>query len=215
MKRAYGGRVHRLLWGIATDDYFYAATAISIVEFFHTSPEATGDFMKALFSAPGDAADRNELLTRAQAVTGVDIGELSRIVHLGWVEGDSSSTPSGRPNIATNTRTSKADLAAIARMRKSGITEADIEYEHQVGYNNGRKSPFYYDSCLSALALAMKNIFNSDGEQIEKLISRIEEICDEEICTADILDRCAREACVDVSQLAKTTSEAEWSVAEG
>ena len=45
--------------------------------------------------------------------------------------------PSGRASMSTTARATRKDSLAIVRMQNSGITEADLEYERKVGYQNG------------------------------------------------------------------------------
>ena len=101
---------------------------------------------------------------------------------------------------------SDVGMAYLKAMEEKETCDVIAHYYHSTS-----KWEKLLSSCTNIQIHPVQADFSKE-EQIEKLISRIEEICDEEICTADILDRCAREACVDVSQLAKTTSEAEWSI---
>ena len=102
-----------------------------------------------------------------------------------------------------NAHTSRADERAIRRMKKSGITEADLAYERKVGYDAGWKSGFGYSACYGSLALALKRTFQSSAEEIEDIFDRIGDLEYEEISAADIIKRAKTEAGVDVGDLTK------------
>ena len=103
-----------------------------------------------------------------------------------------------------NARATKADEKAIARMKRTGITKADLEYERKVGYEAGWNSGFGYSVCYASLALALQRTFGSSAEEIETVFDRIGELEYEEISAADIIERARKEAGVDVSELAKS-----------
>lgn len=95
----------------------------------------------------------------------------------------------------------RADRRTAERMRRTGITPADLEEEQEIGYQHGWNTTFYTSACYAATALTLKEIYHADANDIEAFLGRIGEITDEEICRADILDRCSHETGLDVSGL--------------
>ena len=83
-------------------------------------------------------------------------------------------------------------------MKRTGITQKDLEYERKTGYQNGWNREFYLSVCYAAVALTLFRKHEATISDIESFIDRIGEITDEEISTADILARAKAEAGVDV-----------------
>ena len=176
--------------------FFYAGTAIVYQERFpESTPQGVADFMRALMLAPGDAKDRFALARKCREETGFDATVYDKDVKI-------ASPTRSRAEMKIGQRVSKRDQAAINRMQETGITAADLEYERSVGYKDGRETPFFYSSCYAALGLALHSEKGFDVEQIESFIERVQEVGDEEISVADILERAEREAGVDVSEMA-------------
>jgi len=100
--------------------FFYAATAIAYSEIFSATPEAVATFMKALPKAPAGCANHKELVQRCVAETGLD--------------------PSFADEKKAEARVTRRDRAAVDRMRKTGISERDLEIEREEGYRDGRMS---------------------------------------------------------------------------
>lgn len=161
---------------------FYASTAIAYHELFTASPEETAAFMKALPKAPEECKNHAELVQRCVAVTGFD--------------------PSFADEKKTVPRVTRKDRAAVDRMRKTGITQRDVELEREEGYRDGRNEPFYLSSCYAAVALSLHSLHNKDATEIESFLDRVAEITDEEISVEDIIQRARQEAGVDVSEMA-------------
>ena len=103
-----------------------------------------------------------------------------------------------------NAHATRADEKAIKRMKRTGITKADLEYEKSVGYQAGWNSGFGYSVCYASLALALHRTFGSNEDEIESIFDRVDELEYEEISAADIIERAREEAGVDVSELAKS-----------
>jgi len=89
-------------------------------------------------------------------------------------------------------------IKALERMKKTGITQKDVEYERQIGYDHGWNSPFHMSACYAAAALSLAQTTSV----IETFLFRIQEVMDEEISATDILERCRVETGADVSRLA-------------
>jgi hypothetical protein len=87
-------------------------------------------------------------------------------------------------------------------MRKTGITERDLEIEREEGYRDGRNEPFYLSSCYASVAITLKREQGCDAAEIESFLDRVAEICDEEISVEDIVERARKEAGVDITGLA-------------
>jgi hypothetical protein len=94
-------------------------------------------------------------------------------------------------------------MAAIARMQKTGITEADLAYERDAGYSNGWNSEFHYSACIAGLGIALHRIHGYGAEEIEGFVDRVQSITDDEISVPDILARCESETGIDVSRMAR------------
>ena len=162
--------------------FFYAATAIAYNEIFAADPEAVATFMKALPKAPEGCKDHAELVKRCIEETGFD--------------------PSFADEKKTEPRVTRKDRAAVDRMRKTGITQRDVELEREEGYRDGRNEPFYLSSCYAAVAITLHRQHGSNVGDIESFLDRVAEITDEEISVEDIIERARQEAGVDVSQMA-------------
>ena len=163
--------------------FFYAATAIAYHEIFSAEPEETGIFMKALPKAPEGCKDHKGLVQRCLNETGFD--------------------PSFVDEKKPEPRSSRKDRQAVDRMRKTGITERDLEIERQEGYRDGRNEPFFLSSCYSAVALVLHRQHDYSAAEIESFLDRVAEITDEEISSEDIIERARTEAGVDITGLAK------------
>ena len=162
--------------------FFYAATAIAYSEIFSATPEETSIFMKALPKAPEGCANHAELVQRCVDETGFD--------------------PSFADEKKAEARVTRRDRAAVDRMRKTGITERDLEIEREEGYRDGRNEPFYLSSCYAAVAIVLHRLHGYNASEIESFLDRVAGICDEEISVEDIVERARKEAGVDITGLA-------------
>ena len=163
--------------------FFYASTAIAYHEIFSATPEDVATFMKALPKAPEECKNRAELVKRCIEETGFD--------------------PSFADEKKTEPRVTRKDRAAVDRMRKTGITQRDVELEREEGYRDGRNEPFYLSSCYAAVAITLHRQRGSNVVEIESFLDRVVEITDEEISVDDIIERARQEAGVDVSEMAR------------
>ena len=93
---------------------------------------------------------------------------------------------------------SRKDRAAVERMKKSGITKADLEYEAEIGYQHGWNSEFFHSACYAAVVLVLKEVYGWDRDRIERYIDRVNDLRYEEISRADILSRAMKETGIDV-----------------
>ena len=171
--------------------YLYAGAAIAYNEAYDTSPDDTADFVKRVATIPDEISDRTVLVQKALELTGIDATEYD-------VPGQE---PVLRALSTENSRATREDRKAIERMRKTGITQADLEYEKQIGYSNGWNTGFYFSACYATVALALSE--HGHGEDVEAFIFRLEELRYEEISASDIIERAAEEAGVDVSGMVK------------
>ena len=167
--------------------FFYAATAIAYHEIFSATPEDVATFMKALPKAPEGCKNHAELVQRCVDETGFD--------------------PSFADEKKAEARVTRRDRAAVDRMRKTGITERDLEIEREEGYRDGRNEPFYLSSCYAAVAITLHRQHGSNVGDIESFLDRVAEITDEEISVEDIIERARQEAGVDVSEMATISPE--------
>ena len=99
-------------------------------------------------------------------------------------------------------KTTRKDKQAMERMKKTGISERDLEKESKEGYRDGRNEPFYLSSCYAAVAIVLHRLHGSNVSEIESFLDRVAEICDEEIGVADFVERTRQEAGVDITGLA-------------
>lgn len=162
--------------------FFYAATAIAYGEIFAADPDAVATFMKALPKAPEGCVKHAELVQRCLAETGFD--------------------PSFVDEKKELPKASRKDKQAVERMKKTGITERDLEKEREEGYRDGRNEPFYLSSCYAAVAIVLHRLHGYNASEIESFLDRVAGICDEEISVEDIVERARKEAGVDITGLA-------------
>ena len=171
--------------------FLYAGVVIALKEFYATTSEETAAFVKRLARIPDDTPSREELIKKASELTGIDTTPYD----------DPGQSPTLRAMVGSNSHASKKDRAAVARMKRTGITEADLAYEKRLGYTNGWNSGFYFSACYAATALALYEF--GHGDKVIEFITRLEELRYEEISSADIIDRAIRETGVDVSSMIK------------
>ena len=171
--------------------FFYAGAAIAFHEKFDSPPESTAAFIQQMCDAAEEYPDRPSIVSQCLAETGVDTAVFDE---------DSSFTP-GRASMTTATATRK-DREAVERMRKTGITEKDLEYERKIGYSNGWHTGTGMSACYASAALALHHFHGLGKDDIEAFLERMAELEDEEISAQDIIDRAIRETDVDVSEIA-------------
>ena len=173
--------------------YFYAGLAIAFKEEEPTAtPEDIAELVRAVYAMPADITDGEGLAKQCRDETGIDVSSYDE---------NSAYTPP-RATLNSNKATRK-DREAVARMKRTGITEADLEYERELGYHNGWNSGFNFSVCYGATALVLHRSYGRSPAEIEELIDRLEELRYEEISAADIIERAKTEAGVDVGDLTK------------
>lgn len=163
--------------------FFLASTVIAVKELFNTDPDTSLSLLKQIDKAIDELKSRDAVVAECLSVTGVD------------VSGVDIPAKVKKPN--------RADRMAVERMRSTGITEKDLEYERTTGYDIGWNSQFFMSACYAAAALALNKEFGTVGDATEEFLARIGEITDEEISVADIVERAKQEVGVDVGQLAR------------
>lgn len=161
--------------------FFYAAASIVHREVFASNPDEILAFIQALPEVLEGETDIDLIRERCLKQTGVDV--------------------SGFDKPQAQIVGKREAVKALERMKKTGITQKDVEYERQVGYDHGWNSVFQLSACYVATALSL----SQTTSVIETFLSRIQEVMDEEISAADILERCQVETGADVSRLATNT----------
>ena len=102
---------------------------------------------------------------------------------------------------------SRKDREAVERMRRTGITQKDLEYEKRIGYTNGWHTGAGMSVCYGCAALALFRFHGFGKDEIETFLERVAELEDEEISAHDIIERAIRETDVDVSDIAAGSRE--------
>ena len=161
--------------------FFYSSAAIALHEAFSVPADSILRFLERVAAIMGEEKSVEKIKQKALDITGVDVGY--------------ADTP------PVTIKTSRRDIKAVERMRKTGITQSDLEEEKQIGYQHGWNTQFFLSACYAAAALALHEMYNSTSDQIERFLERIEEITDSEISRKDVLDRCHQETGLEVSGL--------------
>ena len=160
--------------------YFYAGMAIAYKEYVaDASTDVVLEFLLAVAVRIASEESTEEIIQSAEKIVNVDL--------------EIYDTPP-RPV----SKGSRKDRAAVERMKKSGITKADLEYEAEIGYQHGRNSEFFHSACYAAVVLVLKEVYGWDRDRIERYIDRVNDLRYEEISRADILARAMRETGIDV-----------------
>jgi len=171
--------------------FFYAGSAIAFHEAFGSDAEQTAAFIQQMCDVAEEYPDRPSIVSQCLAETDVDTSAFDEA---------STFTP-GRASMTTATATRK-DREAVERMRKTGITEKDLEYERKIGYSNGWHTGAGMSVCYGCAALALSRFHGLGKNDIEAFLERLAELEDEEISAQDIIERAIRETDVDVSEIA-------------
>jgi len=171
--------------------FFYAGAAIAFHEKFDSPPESTAAFIQQMCDAAEEYPDRPSIVSQCLTETGVDTAVFDE---------DSCFTP-GRASMTTATATRK-DREAVERMRRTGITQKDLEYEKSVGYKNGWHTGAGMSVCYGCAAISLHRFHGLGKDDIEAFLERVAELEDEEISAQEIIERAIRETDVDVSEIA-------------
>ena len=161
--------------------YFYAGMAIAYKEAVTgADPDVILDFLHTVAVRMGSEEETTEgIIAKAEAVVDLDL--------------KAYDTPP-RPV----SKGSRKERAAIERVKKTGITKADLEYEAEIGYQHGRNSEFFHSACYAAVVLVLKEVYGWAQDLIETFIDRVNDLRYEEISRADILERAMKETGIDV-----------------
>lgn len=171
--------------------FFYAGAAIAFHEWFDAPPETTAAFIQQMCDVAEEYPDRPAIIQQCLAETGIDTGAFD----------ESPTFTPGRSLMSSSTATRK-DRAAVERMQKTGITQRDLEYEKNLGYNNGWNTGAGMSVCYACAAISLHRFHGQGKEDIETFLERIEDLENEEISAHDIIERAIRETDVDVSEIA-------------
>lgn len=171
--------------------FFYAGSAIAFREAFGTEAEQTAAFIQQMCDVAEEYPDRTVIKKQCFEETAVDTASFD----------ESSTFTPGRASMTTATATRK-DREAVEKMKRSGITEKDLEYEKKIGYSNGWHTGAGMSVCYGCAALSLHRFHGLGKDDIEAFLEPVAELEDEEISAQDIIDRAIRETEVDVSEIA-------------
>lgn len=135
--------------------------------------------------------DRAAIMKQCLAETGIDTSAFDEAA---------TFTP-GRASMTMTTATRK-DREAVERMRRTGITQKDLEYEKRIGYTNGWHTGAGMSVCYACAAISLHRFHGCGKDEIETFLERVAELEDEEISAHDIIERAIRETDVEVSEIA-------------
>lgn len=160
--------------------YFYAGMAIAYKEHLPASTvEELLVFLHAVATRMSTDESAEEIIESAEKIVDLDL--------------KSFDTPP-RPI----SKGSRKDKASVERMKKTGITKADLEYEAEIGYQHGRNSEFFHSACYAAVVLVLSEKYGWEQDNIERYIERVNDLRYEEISRQDILERAMKETGIDV-----------------
>ena len=163
--------------------YFYAGMAIALKEYLPDSDEDDiFDFLHAAAVRMGEEKSAEQVIRKAEQIVEINLRSF-----------DIPPRPVSKGN--------RKDRAAVERMKKSGITEKDLAYERELGYQHGRNSEFFHSACYAAVVLVLKKKYSWPPDRIEAFVERINDLRYEEISRIDILERAQRETGIDVSKI--------------
>ena len=162
--------------------FFYGSVALAYHERFQTEPETTASFITKLSELMKKEGTKDKIVQHCLDQTGIDT--------------------SAYDIIAQRLLSTRKDREAVERMKQRGITQKDLDYERDLGYQNGWHADFYLSACFAGVALALVRFHRFSAEEIEAFFDRMKELEDEEISANDIIERTKEEAGVDVSGIA-------------
>lgn len=163
--------------------YFYAGMAIDFKEYLPASNEDDiFDFLHTVAVRMGEEKSTEQVIRKAEQIVEVNLRSF-----------DIPPRPVSKGN--------RKDRVAVERMKKSGITEKDLAYERELGYQHGRNSEFFHSACYAAVVLVLKEKYSWPPDRIEAFVERINDLRYEEISRIDILERAQRETGIDVSEI--------------
>ena len=171
--------------------FFYAGAAIAFHERFDAPPETVAAFINQMVDIAEEYTDRAAVINQCLAETGINTSVF-----------DEAANQSPSRTLMTEATATRKDREAVERMRRTGITQRDLEYEKQTGYSNGWKTGAGMSVCYGCAALALHRFHGLGKDDIESFLERVAELEDEEISANDIIARAVEEAGVDVSEIA-------------
>lgn len=171
--------------------FFYAGAAIAFHEKYDSEPKSTSDFINQMCDIAEEYTDRAAIIQQCLAETSIDTSVF-----------DETSHQSPSRALMTSAVATRKDREAVERMKRSGITQKDLEYEKNLGYHNGWNTGAGLSVCYGCAALALHRFHGCEKDEIEQFLERIEQLQDEEISTQDIIARALEETDVDVSEIA-------------
>ena len=169
--------------------FFYAGSAIAFYERFPSPPETVATFIEQMVDIAEEYTDRATIVSHCLVETGIDTALFDE---------NGTQAPS-RALMTANSNATRKDREAVERMRRSGITQKDLEYEKSVGYSNGWNTGAGLSVCYGCAAIALHRYHSLSRVEIEQFIDRVRELEDEEISASDIISRALDETGVDVS----------------
>lgn len=155
--------------------FFYAGMAIAYHE---CAPGDVLDFLHDVAVRMGKEASTEEIIKKTEGIIDMDLRSF-----------DTPPQPISKG--------SRRDNSAVERMKRTGITQKDLDYERETGYKHGRNSEFFLSACYAAVVLVLSD-YGWTNEAIESFIEHVDELKYEEITRADIMERAARETGIDV-----------------
>ena len=121
--------------------FFYSSAAIALHEAFSVPADSILGFLERVAAIMGEEKSVEKIKQKALDITGVDVAYA-----------DTPPLP---------VKTSRSDKKVIYRMRKTGITQNDLEEEKQIGYQHGWNTQFFLSACYAATALALHEMYSS------------------------------------------------------
>lgn len=90
--------------------------------------------------------------------------------------------------------------ARYAKLEKNGITVKDLEENYNKGKHDALKwaSEYYQPFFYSAIAIVLHRDLKFGETRMVRFLEAVQQIMTEEICTADIIERCRRETGLDI-----------------
>ena len=122
--------------------YFYAGMAIAFKEYLPDSNEDDiFDFLHATAVRMGEEKSTEQVVRKAEQIVEIKLRSF-----------DTPPRPVSKGN--------RKDRAAVERMKRSGITEIDLAYERELGYQHGWNREFFHSACYTAAVLVLKEKYS-------------------------------------------------------
>lgn len=97
-------------------------------------------------------------------------------------------------------RRAEQKQARYEKLEKNGITVKDLEENYKRGKHDAFTwaSEYYQPYFYSAIAIALHRDLKFGETRMIRFLEAVQQIMTEEICTADIIERCRRETGLDI-----------------